>query len=146
MKEFLESGVHLYVGACDAALIPSTSHAWGPRVSADGAAIELFIDCPAGEQLIDDLRSNGRIAATFTSPPTLRTIQIKGRCVEINDPAPDDWSWIERHRNAFTGVVAYYGYPAHIVRNLWSMQVTRVRFIVEDLFNQTPGPGAGSRL
>jgi hypothetical protein len=146
LKAFLESGVHIYAGACDAALVPSTSQAWGPRVSEDGASVEFFVDRPAGEQLITDLRTNGRIAATFTCPPTHRTIQLKGRCVEIGDPAPDDWAWIERHRTSFTQVVAYYGYPAHLVRNLWSMQVTRVRFTVEDVFNQTPGPGAGARL
>ena len=146
LKEFLESPVHLYVGACDETLKPSTSHAWGPRVLDDGRSIELFVDAPAGAQAIADLRANGRIAATFTFPPTLRTIQVKGRCVEIGDPAPDDWEWLERHRTGFTQVVGYWGYPAHHVRNLWSMRVTRVRFTVEDIFNQTPGPGAGGRL
>jgi hypothetical protein len=115
-------------------------------VSTDGTSAELFVDRPAGDQMIADLRANGRIAATFTYPATNRTIQLKGRCLEIGDPAAEDWGWIERHRNGFAQVVAYYGYPAHIVRNLWSMQVTRVRFSVEDIFNQTPGPGAGSRL
>jgi hypothetical protein len=146
LKDFLESGVRIYVGACNEALIPSMSQAWGPRVSDDGASVELFVDRPAGDQAIASLQANGRIAATFTFPPTFRTIQLKGGCLDIGDPAAEGWSRIERHRSGFAQVVAYYGYPAHIVRNLWSMHVARVRFTVEDIYNQTPGPGAGEKL
>ena len=146
MKTFLESDVDLFVGSRDEQLVPSTVRAWGPRVSEGGASVELFIDMPAGSQLVANFRSNGRVAATFNNPMTNRTIQLKGRCLEIGDPASEDWAWIERHRSSFAETVAYFGYPAHIVRNLWSMQVKRVRFSVEDAFNQTPGPGAGARL
>jgi hypothetical protein len=33
-----------------------------------------------------------------------------------------------------------------MIRNLWSTQVVKVRFIVEQVFNQTPGPNAGKSL
>jgi hypothetical protein len=146
MKAFLESEIDVFVGSRDELLVPSTVRGWGPRVSVDGASVELFIDMPAGNQPVANFRSNGRVAVVFTHPMTNRSIQLKGRCLEIGDPVSEDWAWIERHRTSFARTVAHFGYPAHLVRNLWSMQVKRVRLSVEAAFNQTPGPGAGARL
>ena len=146
LKAFLESDVDIFVGSHDGHLRPSMIRAWGARVHENGSSVEFFLDMPGGAQTVANLRSNGRIAATFTYPVTMKTVQLKGRCIDIGDPHAGDWQWIARHRNGFAETVGYYGYPAHIVRNLWSMQVTRVRFTVEEAFNQTPGPGAGGKL
>jgi hypothetical protein len=115
-------------------------------VSDDGTSLLVFIDRPSAAEAVANLRDNGRVAVCFVDVTTLRSVQIKGRCVEVGDPAPEDWHGIEEHRAGFSEAVLQLGYPKHLMRNLWSTQVVKLRLVVEDIFDQTPGPGAGKSL
>jgi predicted pyridoxine 5'-phosphate oxidase superfamily flavin-nucleotide-binding protein len=146
LRSFLEPDCVVSIGTCSDDLTPNGVRGWGPKVSDDGTSVLIFIDRPSAASAVANLRDNGRIAATFVDVRTLRSVQLKGRCVEVGDPQPEDWFGIETHRAEFTEAVATLGYPKHLMRNLWSTQVVKVRFIVEDVFDQTPGPGAGKPL
>ena len=146
LKSFLESGLVVSVGTRSSDLIPNGVRGWGPRISEDGNGVELFIDRPAAASAISNLRDNGRIAVVFVKVDTNRSVQIKGRCVEVGDPQAGDWAQIERHRAAFIVAVSQHGFPQNLVRNLWSTQVVKVRFVIDDIFDQTPGPAAGRPL
>ena len=106
----------------------------------------LFIDRPAATEAVANLRDNGRIAVCFVDVLTLRSVQLKGRCVEMGDPSPEDWPVIETHRAGFSEAASMIGYPRHLMRNLWSTQLVKVRLVVEEIFDQTPGPGAGKTI
>ena len=146
LKGFLESDLVVSVGTRSPELTPNGVRGWGPRISEDGRSVELFIDRPGAATAISNLRDNGRIAVVLVHVMSNRAVQIKGRCVEVGDPAAEDWAWIERHREAFTRAVSELGFPAQLTRNLWSTQVVKVRFVVDDIFDQTPGPAAGRAL
>jgi len=146
LKRFLEPDRVVSVGTCSDELMPNGVRGWGPKVSGDGTSVLLFIDRPAAAEAVTNLRDNGRIAVCFVDVLTLRSVQVKGRCVEVGDPSAEDWPAIEQHRLGFSEAVETLGYPKHIMRNLWSTQVIKVRFVVEQIFDQTPGPGAGKPL
>jgi hypothetical protein len=134
------------VGTRSNDLLPETTRGWGGRALEGGQEVELFVDRDAGKTTVENLRSNRLIAVTFASPVTYRALQLKGWCVEIGEAAPDDKAWIERHRTAFSEALRARGQPLHVSRNLWSTDVVRVRFLVNECFDQTPGPGAGRKL
>lgn len=145
-RALIESGAAVSVGTRSGELVPDAVRAWGPRVSPDRRSIEVFIDRPNSQRCVANLQDNGRIAMCFVDVQTFRALQLKGRCVEIGDPGPDDWAWIERHRTAFTEATVEIGFLADVVRNLWSTQVVKLRFVVEEYFDQTPGPQAGREI
>jgi hypothetical protein len=145
-RALIESGAAVSVGTRSSDLTPNALQAWGPRVSSDRRSIELFVDRPNSQRCVENLQDNGRIAMCFVNIHTFRALQLKGRCVEIGDPGPDDWAWIERHRDAFTDATAMIGFPREVVRNMWSTQVVRLRFVVEEFYDQTPGPNAGREI
>jgi hypothetical protein len=145
-KVLIESDPAVSVGTRSSELVPHAVRAWGPRVSPDRRSVEVFIDRPNAQRCVEDLQDNGRIAACFVHIQTLRSLQLKGRCVEIGDPAAEDWTWIEQHRAAFTNAAASLGFLPALIRNLWSTQVIKLRFVVEEFFDQTPGPNAGKAI
>ena len=145
-RTLIESDPAISIGTRNAELVAHAVRAWGARVSADRRSVELFIDRPNAGRCVADLQDNGRIAACFVHIQTFRALQLKGRCVEIGDPAAVDWSWIERHRAAFTDAAASIGFLPMMIRNLWSTQVVKLRFVVEEYFDQTPGPNAGKAI
>jgi hypothetical protein len=145
LKQFLESDVDVVVGTTDSQNHPHIGRAWGPRVAPGGASLELFLDLPKSVDALRDLRETGRLAVVFVGPATARSVQLKGRCLEIGDPEGEDLLWVDKHRQAFVQAVSY-GFPSHLVRTMWSTQLKRVRFVAETAFDQTPGPEAGRPL
>ena len=146
MKAFLESEVDNFIATRNAKHEPHIGRAWGARVADSGESIEVFVDRAHSLDALADLRENGIIAISWSQPTTYKTIQLKGHCVEIGDPAPGDFAWIERHRKLFTDGLKVIGFPPEVARAMWSSQVVRVRLLVEHAFDQTPGPRAGREL
>ena len=146
LRAFLEADVSALVATRNRSMVPDSVRAWGPKVAGDGRSVELFVDRPASTVTVANLRDNGRVAVCLSNIVTNRSVQLKGRCVELGDPQAEDWQWLDRHRQAFTETCSMLGFPADVVRNMWSTQVVKIRFIPEDMYDQTPGPGAGKAL
>ena len=86
------------------------------------------------------------VAVVIAAPTTYRSIQLKGHFVEAAPPEPGDAEWVQRHRDLYAAATALVGQAPHASRNLGKKEVLRMRFSVEDAFDQTPGPQAGARL
>jgi hypothetical protein len=146
LKEFLQAEVTTYVGTRAADLTPEVSMGWGIRVLEGGREVDIFIDRAAGARTLENLRTTRLIAVTCASAITFQTVQVKGLCTEIDSPSPDDLVWVNRHREAYAEAVRFRAIPPQVSRSTWSREVMRVRFLVNELFDQTPGPGAGKKL
>jgi hypothetical protein len=152
IKAFLESGISLVVGTRDLGLVPEIVRAWGPVVSQDRRSVSLCIGVTAGSKTLDNLESNGRIAASFTLPTNLQSVQLKGVWLETSEPNDADLLAVEQHREAFASLNEKIGIPRRAVDTLWRKELeispvmVKLRFSPEQIFDQTPGPDAGSRL
>jgi len=147
LMEFLQSGVAVVVGTADDRGRPQLTYGWGPRVQKDRTSVSLFVDTARAVATLENLQANGRIAVTFASPISYRSVQLKGRFLGICDASPADREWVQQHRDAFMTAAALVGDPMHgTSRNRWMEDFFRVDFTVEQAFNQTPGPSAGDAL
>lgn len=152
LVSFLESGVSVMVGTRSAALVPELMRAWGPSVSPDGRVISLSVAMAGSARTLDNLRDNGRIAATFAFPVTGRAVQLWGRCTGMRRAQRRDLSEVQTHHDAFAAMNGKIGVPRPFVEALWQRELAEspammtIRFVAEQFFNQTPGPGAGSPL
>ena len=147
LKEFVESGVTVLVGAVDAEGKPRLAYAWGPRVHPGGARVSVYIDAPRAGPLLAGREATPRFAATFTDPVSVRSIQLKGLILEVGEPNEAERTWVTRHRDAMTASTALIGDSPQAIRNLWmEAEMVRVDFTVERAFDQTPGPNAGQPL
>jgi hypothetical protein len=146
LKAFLEAEVTIYVGTRAADLTPEITMGWGMRVQPEGREVDIFIDRAAGARTLENLRTSRLIAVTCASAITFQTVQVKGVCTEIEAPTQDDLVWVNGHREAYAEAVRFRGIPPHVSSSTWSRDVMRVRFLVNELFDQTPGPGAGKKL
>jgi hypothetical protein len=152
MKAFLESGVSVVVGTRDMGLVPEIVRAWGPVVSEDWRSISLCVAQAASARTLDNLSTIGRISAVFTLPTNVQSVQLKGRWIETTEADAADLAAVERHREAFASLNERIGMPRRVVETFWKRELEtspiliRVRFVPEQIFNQTPGPDAGSRL
>jgi hypothetical protein len=152
LKDFLESGVSVVVGTCDAACVPEAVRAWGPRVGRDQRSVSLCVALATSGRALNNLRESGRIAVTFCLPTNYKTIQLKGRYLGTAQLNDQDLVAVERHRDSFLASAARVGVHRRFMEGLWQRELLesavmlKIRFVAEQAFDQTPGPNAGRQL
>jgi hypothetical protein len=136
----------ILVGTRDAHLMPEITRGWGPTILPDRRTIDLCISLSAGAKTLENLRDQEEIAVTFHQTVNYKTVQLKGRFVESGDLTPQDWESFERQKNVLTEQAKIHGIPLKIGLRILPLDPVRIRFAVQQAFEQTPGPRAGSRL
>ena len=152
IKAFIESGTSVVVGTRDMGLAPEIVRVWGPRVSEDRLSVSVCVALATSGKTRDNLEINGRISVSFTLPTNLQSVQLKGTWIETTEPNAADLMAVEQHREAFSSLNERIGIPRRATDTLWrreletSSVLVKLRFVTEQVFDQTPGPNAGSRL
>jgi hypothetical protein len=145
-------GLAVVVGTRDERLVPELARAWGIHVLERGDELALCVPVASSRRTLANLADNGQLAVTLTVPSTYRSFQIKGRSLGIAPATADDLARVERHHQAFAIEVRAVGLSPERAARLYeaeteaSPELMTVRMAIEDVFDQTPGPGAGSRL
>lgn len=134
------------VGTCDARNVPSVARAWG--LSLENGRLELCIPAAAHAQALANLAATRQAAVTMTVPSTYRSVQVKGRVIELATPSDGDLRRVERHRSAFLAEAALVGLPNEHATRVFAADgdLVKVAIDIDDVFDQTPGPTAGMRL
>ena len=152
LTTFLERGVSMMVGTRDAELAPELIRAWGLRISRDRKRVSLCVARAGSARTLENLKDNGRIAVTCALPLNSNAVQLWGRCIGTAQANRQDLSAVEAHREEFARTNESIGVPRPFIEALWqrelagSRAMVRIRFVAEQIFNQTPGPDAGSPL
>jgi hypothetical protein len=151
LKALIEGPVSVLVGTRDSRLVPEITRAWGPKVSEDRRGVSLCVPLATSRKTLDNLEANAQIAVGFCFPTNYKTLQLKGRHARIAEPDSADLAIVERHRDAFATVNAPLGQPRQVVEAFWRAEIetsavlVKILFAPEQVFDQTPGPGAGRR-
>jgi hypothetical protein len=145
--EFIHGGVAVGVATRDDELRPEFARGWGPEVSADRESLTLCVSAPVGSRMRANLESNGALAVGFSPPTIARAVQVKGVALHVDEPEAADLERVERHVSSFVAEAERVGAPAELSRRMFvGAGLVTVRFAVDELFDQTPGPTAGRRL
>jgi len=144
--DFLESGVSLLVAGRDAALRPHCLRGVGARAEPDGASATVFVVTELAGALLEGIADNGQIAVALSRPIDYRTLQLKGRVQEVRPGTRQEEALQERYLAGFVEQLNCVGFSRAVVRRLRLTPSTAIRFRIEQLFDQTPGPGAGRSL
>lgn len=140
----LESGGSAVVGTVDGDLLPDSTRAWGVQVRGDRLR---FLLPAASTRSVANLRAGGPVALTVTEVLQLRSVQVKGRAVLVEDPTADDLERSERYRQAFFRAVHEAdGSDPALLQRMYPDALVAVECTIEAAFDQTPGPGAGRQL
>ncbi len=141
-----EAGAGLVVGTIDRDGVPRGIRAWAVLV-VDADAQRLRIVLTADDRQIVENLGAGRVAVTAADVRTLRSVQLKGRIVTLETPTGDD---IELARvqtdRFFEAVVETDGNSLLQLELMMPAEMVAIEMIVDEQYDQTPGPTAGSVL
>jgi hypothetical protein len=149
IARFLEQRANVAVaGTRSRDLVPFGHRASGWCIGADGRTLTAFISEPIAASLVESLEDNGEVALTVEEFPAHETYQFKGRYVRQRPLQREDIDIVDRIRERFIKNVRtiYPDVPVGMVGALLSRPGLAIEFEVFEIYLQTPGPGAGTRL
>jgi hypothetical protein len=137
-----------FAGIRDQDLVPFGHRVSGWRVSADLRTMTIFFPDEFLERLVASLQQNGELAVTVEEFPSHETYQFKGHYLHHRGTQDDDVEIVERIRRRFVKSLRpmYPDAPEDILKAFVSPPSLAVEFEVLEVYLQTPGPGAGTRL
>jgi hypothetical protein len=147
--EVLHGPAYMQIGTRDAALRPSHTVAVGAVVHDDRETVTVFVPTVRARRILADLESNGRVALGIALV-SHEAYQLKGSYLSTRPTDASDLARQETYRKALLDDALGVGYPDEIARPLTQgfayTPGTAITFRAEQVFLQTPGPGAGTPL
>jgi hypothetical protein len=122
----LQTGVSVMVGTRDASLMPECTRAWGIQVGADRESVTVFLSEAIGGKTLENL--------------------LKGQVRSIKPATSANREMSRRWHREFRAELSAIGVPSTL-SEAWIIEPTvAVQISVSDVFDQTPGPGAGRKI
>ena len=149
LVRFLEHHANVaFAGTRDRDLVPFGHRVSGWRVGADHRTITFLFPDEFRARLLESLQQNGELAVTLEEFPSHETYQFKGRFVRHREIQDADLENVDRIRQRFVKSLRpmYPHAPEDALKGFVSPPSLAVDFEVLEIFLQTPGPGAGTRL
>jgi len=148
MVSFLESGCALIVGTVGADGTPLATRGWGITVvpGDDAGRLRLLLD---GEDAATrhNVQPGSPIAITACCVSTLRSQQLKGRVVSVEECDVRDRARADRYCDAFYDDILHTdGTPRSLTNRITPARYFACTVAVDEIFDQTPGPAAGNVL
>jgi len=149
LVQFLEQRANVaFAGTRNRELVPFGHRVSGWSVGTDRRTLTAFPPEPLSADLVESLQTNAELALTVESFPAHETYQFKGRYVSHRTVHHEDIVLVDRIRERFIKNMrtVFPALPEHIVGAFVSTPAFAVAFEVSEIFLQTPGPGAGTRI
>jgi len=146
LAAFLQEGVGIYIGTRNQQLEPNGARAIAATVDPDGSHFVVFLAEIAARRVLPDLESNGHAAVTFGRPIDERAVQVKGTFTGVRPAEESERALLDAQWNGFSRSLAQIGIPPE-GREAWILwPAVAVRLKATAIFDQTPGPSAGTPL
>jgi hypothetical protein len=146
VAELLESPCSLLVGSVSADGVPDATRGWGVELHGPDRLRVLL--AANADRTIASLVGGGRaIALTTTHFATLVSWQLKGHATAIEPPTAADQIRLDAFCAGCVQVLhELEGTPEEVIWRLVPVGIVACEMVVEQVFDQTPGPEAGVRV
>ena len=146
LRAFLERGCAMVVGTVADDGAPHAQRAFGCSV-VDATTVRVLLDS-TDAVLRGHLEGNGAIAITSADVRTLRSVQLKGRVLAVEEePTEDDIARCDAHNEElFLDIQETDHFPREYPERMVPPGYVVAVVTVAELYDQTPGPAAGARV
>lgn len=130
-------------------LVPHVHWLSGWQVEDDHHTVFCLVASGFNDSLLDSLRAHGHFAMVAERIGPHECYQFKGSYVDSRPATVDDQALVEACRARFAaGVRGLHGdrYSDRLLRDSIPEPLIAIRFRVNEIYLQTPGPGAGLRI
>lgn len=148
ITDFLnQRGFPAVLGTRNDALIPTLSRVFAVKKEA-GDSLSVILPEMLAAKILTNLQQNSRAAVTQANPATSTSYQFKGEYIGHHSSTPEELGFLGENFGAFLQMaLTHYGpEPVETLQKKDLGPFITIRLKVEQIFNQTPGPGAGTKV
>jgi hypothetical protein len=146
LQKSLEPGVSVIVGSVDSEGNPACCRAVGLRSEDSCATVTVFVPVATSKETMANVASTRRLAVVTTHPISHCATQFKGTVERTRPAREDEEAFIVEHFGGFGGVLNTIGYPLRVTRSVTHWPAFALEVRVDEIYEQSPGPKAGTRL
>ena len=108
--------------------------------------LTVFIPVATSHETIANLAVTKRLAVASTHPISNSATQLKGTTIEARLATDEEGVFVRNRVEAFAQMLLAFGVPPRLAHSLGHWPAFAVTIRVEQIFEQTPGPNAGTRI
>lgn len=141
-----DGGTSVLVGSADSNAVPACCR--GIAVSTDStlARATVYVPVATSRDVIANAATTKKLAVMITRVVEHLGVQLKGSVEAIRMAGDDEGPFVRRRLQEFADVVDEIGLPRRIFMSVSHWPAFAVEITVEEVYDQTPGPRAGSCL
>lgn len=145
-EHFITGGVSVIVGTVDADGIPACCRAIAVTAKDGFDTITVYVPAATGQETIANVATTRRIAVGCTHPLSHESMQIKGVTHAVRLAPAADEAFVRQRLDQLADVLFEVGLPRRLTRSIAHWPAFAIDVQVEEVFDQTPGPKAGTRV
>jgi general stress protein 26 len=146
IKACLESGSSIYVATVDRNGMPSCSRAIAVRADEDGNTATVYMPIANSRDTFANLTATNAIAVVLTKPIEHASVQLKGTSRTTRLARDDEEAFVRSRLDGLAEVLVRLGVPRRVTHSLPHWPAFAIEMDIEQTFDQTPGPRAGTPL
>jgi predicted pyridoxine 5'-phosphate oxidase superfamily flavin-nucleotide-binding protein len=146
LRQLIEGNIAVLVGTADADGVPSCCRAIAITTNDDFDTATVYVPVATSQDVVANIATTRRIAVVFVEPLSHFSVQVKGVTRGMRVAPPSDQPLVKGALDRFADVLDTIGLPRRITHSVAHWPAFAIDFSVEQIFDQTPGPKAGSAL
>lgn len=146
LASFIEEGHSTHIASRNDRLETNAARVAALRVEPDGEHVIAYVPSVSAGPVLADLSANGQVAVVLVRPTDDKGCQVKGVFTGVRDVTADERAMVSRQWERFRDTLEMVGIPRAATDAWIFWPCVAVRFRVNAVFDQTPGPGAGAPL
>jgi hypothetical protein len=143
LQRFAGGGVSVIVGTVDADGVPTCCRGIAIAMR-DLETVTVYVPAATAQETVANVATTRRVAISCTHPLSHEAMQIKGLTRGVRLAPASDEAFVRQRLEEFGDVLDQIGLPRSVWRSVAHWPAFAIDVSVEQVFNQTPGPKAGS--
>jgi hypothetical protein len=146
LRDCTGAGTSVLVGTVDAEGFPSCCRGIAVTTRDDFDSVTVYVPAATGQETVANVATTRRIAVGCSNPIEHTSVQIKGVTRSVRVASSDELQLVSTRLQQFAEVLESIGLPRRLSRSLTHWPAFAIDVSVEEVFDQTPGPQAGTML
>jgi hypothetical protein len=142
----LEHNVSVMVGSVDASGEPSTCRAMAIRSTDGFETLTVYVPVATSKETIANVATTRKLTVVATHPIDHHSLQFKGIAGTARLAREDEAPLVRKGFDGFAGLLNTIGIPPRVTNAVTRWPAFAIEMRVAEIFDQTPGPKAGTRL
>ena len=146
VEKCLVEGRSVLLSSVDVNGMPSFCRGIAVDWNDDLRTMTAYVPIATSRDMIASVATTRRIAMSISNPLDHATIQVKGTTSSVRLASEDERPLVDERLEEFADVLAEVGLPRRLPRSITHWPAFAIKINVEEIFEQTPGPKAGTPI